>query len=147
MWQLREFNELPCFVFNRLSTGHKAADRYISLFPNYGVSHMARFVAFVAGSFAAILIGLTIFEEGLLEKDLMAGKQTVWWIALLGVVLAVSRSLIVDKSAGIIDPELSLLEVAAHTHYYPRHWRGRCVWQLLFLLPTCTIASMVIFRL
>lgn len=133
LWQLREFNELPCFVFNRLNTGHKAADKYISLFPNYGVSHMARFVAFVAGSFAAILIGLTIFEEGLLEKDLIGGKQTVWWIALLGVILAVSRSLIVDKSSGIIDPELSLLEVAAHTHYYPRHWRGRCAWQSLFL--------------
>jgi autophagy-related protein 9 len=43
---------------------------------------------------------------------------------VLGVVLAVSRAFIVE--AGVArEPELALLEVVAHTHWLPRHWRGR----------------------
>lgn len=125
LWELREFNELPCFLHNRLNSGHASAEKYLSQFPNFAVSHIARFVAFVAGSFAAILIGFTIVEEGLLEKDFIGGKQTVWWLALLGIILALSRSLIIEKTIDAFDPEMALLEVAAHTHHFPRHWRGR----------------------
>ncbi len=46
------------------------------------------------------------------------------WAAILGVVLAISRAFIQDSSVAL-DPELALLEVCAHTHYLPRHWRGR----------------------
>lgn len=124
-WKLREFNELPYFVSQRLSSGHAAAERYVAQFPSYAASHVARFVAFVAGSFAALLIALTLVDERILERDLAGGRQTVWWLALLGVILAGARALIVEQSTTAFDPGLSLLEVGAHTHYYPRHWRGR----------------------
>ena len=43
---------------------------------------------------------------------------------MLGIILAVSRALI--QEAGVaFEPEVALLEVVAHTHYLPRHWRGR----------------------
>jgi autophagy-related protein 9 len=126
-WQVREFNELPHFVSQRLGAGHAAAERYISLFPSYVLSHISRFVAFVAGSFAALLLALTITDERFLERELVGGRQTVWWLALLGVVLAASRSLIVmeDSSEMNLDPGLALLEVAVHTHHFPLHWQGR----------------------
>ena len=124
-WSLREFNELPHFVAHRLNAGHSAAELYIAQFPNYAVSHLARFVAFLAGSFAAVLIALTLVDERVLERDFAGGRQTVWWLALLGVLLAISRSLIVEPSTASFDPGLALFEVAAHTHYMPRHWRGR----------------------
>lgn len=103
-WKLREFNELPCFLTHRLSAGHAAAEKYVSQFPNPVVSHIARFVAFVAGSFAALLLALTLLDERLLEHDLAMGRQTVWWLALLGVLLAVSRSMIVEESTTAFDP-------------------------------------------
>lgn len=124
-WSLREFNELPHFVSHRLNAGHAAAERYVAQFPNHALSHVARFIAFVAGSFAAVLIALTLADERLLERDLFGSRQTVWWLALLGVVLAASRALIVEPSTSSFDPGMALLEVAAHTHYLPRHWRGR----------------------
>jgi autophagy-related protein 9 len=124
-WRLREFNELPHFLWHRLNAGHDAAQRYCAQFPSHVVSHVARFVAFVAGSVAALLIALTLADERLLERDLAAGRQTVWWLALLGVVLAAARALIVERSTAAFDPGLALLEVAAHTHHLPRHWRGR----------------------
>lgn len=67
-WKLREFNELPHFLTHRLNAGHAAAERYCAQFPNYALSHLARFVAFVAGSFAALLIALTLADERLLER-------------------------------------------------------------------------------
>lgn len=124
-WRLRELNELPCFLTHRLNAGHEAAERYVAQFPNYALSHVARFVAFVAGSFAAVLIALTLADERLLERDLAYGRQLVWWLALLGVILAAARALVIEHSTAAFDPGLALLEVAAHTHHLPRHWRGR----------------------
>lgn len=125
LWYLREFNEVPFFLYNRLNSGHASAVKYIKQFPNLLISHISRFVCYVAGSFAGLLIALTVFEDDLLEMDFMRGKQTVWWLALVGVVLAVFRPLVVDKSTASFDPELALLELAAHTHHYPRHWSGK----------------------
>lgn len=42
-----------------------------------GRSHAARFVAFVAGSAAALLLCVTLLDERLLERDLF-GRQLVW---------------------------------------------------------------------
>ena len=39
-------------------------------------------------------------------------------------MLAISRAFITEQDA-VFEPELALLEVAAHTHHLPRHWRGR----------------------
>ncbi len=40
-------------------------------------SHVARFVAFVAGSAEALLLFVTLLDERLLERDLF-GRQIVW---------------------------------------------------------------------
>ena len=43
---------------------------------------------------------------------------------MLGIILALSRAFIQEPGVAF-EPELALLEVVAHTHYLPRHWRGR----------------------
>lgn len=43
----------------------------------HACSHTARFVAFVAGSIAALLLVVTLIDERLLERDLF-GRQLVW---------------------------------------------------------------------
>lgn len=184
----------------RLNASHKAAERYIAQFPSATLNHAARFVAFVAGSFAALLLFAALVDDVLLERHLF-GRTVVWcvparsslcrasfgmigwgalhsiagciavmhwpgcpgvhpnnlhgghlhaatamfgplkeavtappaiapqralrrWGAVLGVVLAVSRAFIVEAGVAC-EPELALLEVVAHTHWLPRHWRGR----------------------
>ena len=47
------------------------------------------------------------------------------WAATLGILLAVSRALHHGGGSVAFEPELALLEVVAHTHWLPRHWRGR----------------------
>jgi hypothetical protein len=45
-------------------------------------------VSFVAGSFAALLLGLSFLDENLLEVP-MAGRNLVWWLALTGILLTI----------------------------------------------------------
>lgn len=54
----------------------------------------------------------------------MHGLRVCRWAATLGIVLAVSRAFIAETGVAF-EPELALLEVVAHTHWLPRHWRGR----------------------
>ncbi|KAF6253428.1 autophagy protein Apg9-domain-containing protein [Scenedesmus sp. NREL 46B-D3] len=122
-WRLREFNELPHYIQHRLDASYEAAVKYVGQFPSPMVSQVAKFVSFVAGSFAALLLGLSLLDENLLEVPL-AGRNVVWWLALTGILLTVSRSFINDTPVAF-DPERAMAEVVLHTHHLPRHWRGR----------------------
>lgn len=42
----------------------------------------------------------------------------------MGMVLALSRAFVIESGVAF-DPEVALMDVVAHTHYMPRHWRGR----------------------
>lgn len=70
---------------------------------------MAKFVAFVSGSFAALVLFLAIVNDVLMERH-FAGHNLVYWGACLGVVLAVSRSLI-GEGLPIFDPEDAMVKV------------------------------------
>lgn len=66
------------------------------------------------------------------------------WTGILGVILAISRAFIIERGTAC-EPELALLEVVAHTHWLPRHWRGRAhtqevhdQFQQLFPFKVCT---------
>ncbi len=50
--------------------------------------HFAKFVSFVAGSFAALLLGLSLLDENLLEVPL-GGRNVVWWLAMTGILLTI----------------------------------------------------------
>jgi Autophagy protein ATG9 len=61
----------------RLNASHEAAEKYIGQFPSPLLSHGARFVAFIAGSFAALLLGAALVDDQLLERRL-GGRTLVW---------------------------------------------------------------------
>jgi hypothetical protein len=58
---------------------------------------VAKFVSFVAGSFAALLLGLSLLDENLLEVPL-GGRNVVWWLALTGILLTVRCALTCEKT-------------------------------------------------
>lgn len=61
---------------------------------------VAKFVSFVAGSFAALLLGLSFLDENLLEVP-MAGRNLVWWLALTGILLTI-RSVLSQLADGAL---------------------------------------------
>jgi hypothetical protein len=53
------------------------------------------------------------------------GRKIVWYAAIFGTVLAVSRALITEEHK-VFCPEAAMEAVVKHTHHFPRHWRNRC---------------------
>ena len=121
-WRLREFNEMPHFVEQRLNASMEAATKYVDQFPSYSIAHVANLISYIVGSLTALVLLLALVDDSLLEEQLM-GHNLVWWGAVLTVFLRVSRGLAPNEEA--FDPEGAMAEVTKHTHYLPRHWRGR----------------------
>lgn len=121
-WIFREFNELDHMFKQRLNCSYKHAVEYMKQFPSVILSLVAKFISFVAGGFAAILIIIAFLDESLLEAHLF-GRNLFWFAAVFGTITAISRSAIMEEFQ-VFQPEVSLRLVACFTHYMPKHWRG-----------------------
>lgn len=99
-------------------------------------------MAFVAGGLAAALLALALVAgDRLLEGATLWGRSLLWHAAVLGAVLAASRSLADGGGGGEggdgpgiggggvggapARPYACLAAAVAHTHWLPRRWRGR----------------------
>ncbi|GLI70528.1 hypothetical protein VaNZ11_015443 [Volvox africanus] len=122
-WKIRELNELPHYLKHRLSASHPAALRYVAQFPSHTLAALARFMVFATGSFVALLLLMTFLDESLLERPLL-GRQVVWWLGTMTVVLAACRTLVSEEPVAY-DPERALADVVSFTHYLPQRWRSR----------------------
>eukprot|EP00736_Rhodelphis_marinus_P002412 Rmarinus@m.3997 len=121
-WVFREFNELPLDFQKRLAQTYSPADDYLRQFPQHLVSMVARFIAFVIGSFAAVLAFIGLVNAEMLNNEIF--DQKLWWyIAIFGTILAVSRTLIEPRTY-VFQPKESLAEVAKFSHFMPKRWRG-----------------------
>ncbi|ERN08077.1 autophagy-related protein 9 isoform X1 [Amborella trichopoda] len=122
-WLLREFNEVDHLFRHRLNTGSVHSVEYLKQFPCPMVSLIAKFISFVAGGFAAVLIIIAFLDESLLEAQLY-GRNLLWFAAIFGTITAISRAVIPDE-LHVFDPEGAMSIVVQHTHYMPKSWRGK----------------------
>ncbi|XP_002982911.2 autophagy-related protein 9 [Selaginella moellendorffii] len=121
-WTFREFNELEHMFNQRLNASYKPAVEYVKQFPSPIVSKVAKFVSFVSGGLAAVLIIIAFLDESLLEAQLF-GRNLLWMAAVFGTITAISKQCTADENQ-VFDPEGFMRYVAQHTHYMPKHWRG-----------------------
>eukprot|EP00276_Gloeochaete_wittrockiana_P000285 CAMPEP_0184674590 /NCGR_PEP_ID=MMETSP0308-20130426/87260_1 /TAXON_ID=38269 /ORGANISM="Gloeochaete witrockiana, Strain SAG 46.84" /LENGTH=612 /DNA_ID=CAMNT_0027122211 /DNA_START=606 /DNA_END=2444 /DNA_ORIENTATION=+ len=122
-WRFREFNELPHVFAKRLNASFGPSDKYLAQFPSHLTSMLARFVAFVIGAFAAVLIVLGFIDDAMLSSTAF-DKPLWWWLAVFGTVVAACRAYALDEHT-VLDPDTAMEEVYMHTHFMPRHWRAR----------------------
>nr|KYP51184.1 Autophagy-related protein 9 [Cajanus cajan] len=122
-WVFREFNEVDHLFKHRLNSSVLHASNYLKQFPSPIISIIAKFIAFVSGGFAAVLIIFAFLEESLLEGHVY-GKKLLWYAAVFGTITAISRAAIADELL-VIDPEGAMSLVVEHTHYMPKRWRGK----------------------
>ncbi|KAF9186587.1 autophagy protein atg9 [Haplosporangium sp. Z 767] len=124
-WKFKEFNELPHLFAARINASYPLAMKYINQFPKEKTILICRFVAFVSGSFAAVLALMTIFDqELLLGLEITTEKTVFFYLGVFGSIMAVSRGMIPDQTESF-DPELLLRGVVEHTHYMPNEWRDK----------------------
>ncbi|KAK7393401.1 hypothetical protein VNO78_21955 [Psophocarpus tetragonolobus] len=122
-WVFREFNEVDHLFKHRINSSGLHASNYIKQFPSPIISIIAKFISFVSGGFAAILIIIAFLDESLLEGHIF-GRNLLWYAAVFGTITAIGRATITDELL-VIDPEGAMSMVIEHTHYMPKKWRGK----------------------
>ncbi|KAH7909919.1 putative transmembrane protein [Hygrophoropsis aurantiaca] len=123
-WKFREFNELPHLFTRRLDESYPTASMYIGQFPNEKIAIIMRFVAFIAGSFAAVLLLASVIDPDLfLHFEITQHRTVFFYLGVFTSVLAVARGMIPEENR-VFDPELLMSEVILYTHYMPDEWKG-----------------------
>lgn len=124
---------------------------YLKQFPTPLISIVAKFVSFVSGGLAGILLILGFLGESILEGHVsffshplcstidttlhlcnlvslwlmkVFGRNLLWYTVVFGTVATVSRKVVSDELQ-VIDPEGAMTLVVQHTHYMPKRWRGK----------------------
>ncbi|KAA8550764.1 hypothetical protein F0562_002448 [Nyssa sinensis] len=122
-WIFREFNEVDHFFKHRINSSVIHASNYLKQFPSSIISIVAKFVSFVSGGFAAILIIIAFLEESLLEGHIF-GRNLFWYAAVFGTITAICRAAVANELL-VLDPQGAMSLVVQHTHYMPKRWRGK----------------------
>jgi autophagy-related protein 9 len=123
-WKFREFNELSHLFTRRLDESHPLASMYIGQFPNEKITIIMRFVAFIAGSFAAVLVLASVIDPDLvMHFEITPHRTVLFYVGIFGAVLAIARGMIPEDNR-VFDPELLMTEVIQYTHYMPDEWKG-----------------------
>ncbi|KIM49348.1 hypothetical protein M413DRAFT_438535 [Hebeloma cylindrosporum] len=124
-WKFREFNELPHIFTRRLDESYPLANMYIGQFPNEKMTLVMRFVAFIAGSFAAVLVLATVLDPDLfLNFEITPHRTVLFYLGVFGGILTVARGMVPEDNR-VFDPELLMSEVINYTHYMPDNWKGQ----------------------
>ncbi|CEP62561.1 autophagy protein ATG9 LALA0_S05e08372g [Lachancea lanzarotensis] len=124
-WKFREYNELYHLFQKRLGLSVELANEYIDQFPKEKTNLIMKFVAFVSGSFVAVLGIMTVFDpENFLNFELTHDRSVLFYISVFGTIWAVCRSS-VSNDYKVFDPEVTLREVVSYLHFNPKDWEGR----------------------
>ncbi|CAN1270596.1 Probable LRR receptor-like serine/threonine-protein kinase At3g47570 [Linum perenne] len=110
------------FFKHRITSSVVHASDYLKQFPSPIISIVAKFVSFVSGGFAAILLIIAFMEESLLEGHIF-GRNLFWYAAVFGTITAISRAAVTDDLL-VLDPDGAMSMTVQHTHYMPKRWRG-----------------------
>ncbi|KAI0318827.1 autophagy protein Apg9-domain-containing protein [Amylostereum chailletii] len=122
-WKFREFNELPHLFTRRLDESYPTANMYIGQFPNEKVAIVMRFVTFIAGSFAAVLLLASVLDPDLvLHFEITPHRTVIFYLSIFTGILAVARGMIPEENR-VYDSEMLMMEVVQYTHYLPDSWR------------------------
>ncbi|PLW39992.1 hypothetical protein PCANC_11549 [Puccinia coronata f. sp. avenae] len=126
-WKFREYNELPHLFQERLVSSYCLSKQYIDYFPKTKTTILAKFVSFIAGSFAGVLIVLSLFDpDAFLHFEITSERSVLFYIGLFGSILAISRGMIKQEyDEKIKRPEELMERIVGLTHYLPPHWYGK----------------------
>lgn len=124
-WKFREYNELYHIFKKRIGLSAVLGNKYIEQFPKEKTNIIMKFTAFIAGSFAAILALLTVFDpDNFLNFEITKDRTVIFYITILGAIWSVCQSSI-SREYNVFDPEETIVELSNFTHYLPIEWKGK----------------------
>jgi Autophagy protein ATG9 len=93
---LREYNELPHALQRRLAPSFSLATRFLSLSAERQsplLTLAARLLLLVSGAALAFVLLLGLLDESILLHTTLLSRNLLWWVAVLGALVGVSRKL------------------------------------------------------
>jgi autophagy-related protein 9 len=126
LWMFREYNELPHVFEERMNRSYPHAVEYLSLFHDVNASVVARCGAYIAGSFVATLLLISVIAEGALLYVLVAEHNLLWWLGIFSALYASARAFVPDDKKAYQSPEDLMTNIAAFTHHFPERWQDNC---------------------
>ena len=110
-WKLRNYNELYHECKNKYTESYNICNEYVNLFPNLILQTFSKFLIFIFSSVFVILIFISIINENVLIKLYITNtKQTLWFIGILGSLIAIFKSSIKDKQPYYPKEKMELLK-------------------------------------
>lgn len=93
-----------------------------------------RFVAFIAGSFAAVLVLASILDPDIfLHFEITPHGTVVFYITVFTGILAVAQGMVPEENR-VFDSEMLMMEVVQYTHYLPDEWKERLHSKKVFII-------------
>ncbi|CAM9388615.1 unnamed protein product, partial [Ectocarpus fasciculatus] len=128
MWMFREYNELPHIFEARINMSYEGANKYVGLFTNGYAATLAKFVAYISGSFVAVLVLVSVIDEAVLLYVRLSDHNLLWFLGIFSGIFAAAASFIPSHRSGVVTTpaEQTMEVVAAHTHHFPRYWMHQC---------------------
>jgi autophagy-related protein 9 len=122
LWKFREFNELPHLFEERINRSYGPANEYIETFHSPYTTVLARWATYIAGSFVAALLLVSVLSDGALLYVHVADYNLLWYLGVFSACYAGARSQIPDDTKVRASAGQLLQQTCGHTHYFPPHW-------------------------
>ena len=97
-WKLRYYNELRHEFEERMTISLKYVKDYLDSFKSKVTETIIKFFVFVSSSFFIVLIVLSIYNEHiLLNLNISNGRPVLWYLGILGSIIAIGKSIVKDN--------------------------------------------------
>ena len=121
VWLLRQYNELPHFLYKRLKRSEVLLNRYFKNIRSPSKERIAKAIQVFTGTILMFIIIISILDDNLLLGMTIWGKSVLWHLAFWVTISTAARTFIPDT---IPEPNLDtlLLEWSGESHYLPNRW-------------------------
>ena len=95
-WTLREYGETPQALTARLEAAAPSVEAFLALggeWIGHPVSFQTKkFLKFIAGSFAAVILVIALYHEQALFHIHLFGRNLVWYLGVFGAIIALTAT-------------------------------------------------------
>ena len=117
-WIIREYNELPHLLAERISHSYEYANYYMDLFPWLELQLLLKMTSFFCGAVLTVLFVAGLFTDSgyLLTIDAIGHKSLAWLVSVLASVYGICRVSIVSDIHPYTADEC-MVKVERHLHF------------------------------
>jgi autophagy-related protein 9 len=124
-WKIRDYNEVSHLFHVRKRMAYAPADVYLQQFPKDKTNQFFRFLAFIPGSFAAVLGVITFLDPEMFLTFNIGGHTVLFLIGVFSTAFVLCRGIASDDDDDMLNPEISMKTVVDYIHYCPDNWRNK----------------------